>query len=164
MGSDLLDLRGALLTKGVSISAPAMGSDRLILAGVPLMACFNQRSRDGERLEIFAFMLEFTVSISAPAMGSDDFFHLYARTRVVSISAPAMGSDRARVRRDKACACFNQRSRDGERLSLVWPALVKLSCFNQRSRDGERLVPFRFSLRRCSVSISAPAMGSDQIL
>ena len=83
----------------ISIHAPRMGSDRLVMRRRCSRMHFNPRSPDGERLCVLPRPLPCEyISIHAPRMGSDDSLPRIHRRKPISIHAPRMGSDKTTKR------------------------------------------------------------------
>ena len=139
MGSDLLILRCLYLAPLFQSTLPAWGATLLILVIVICILDFNPRSPHGER----------------PASR----FHP-SIDKIISIHAPRMGSDRRCCYNIIPFDNFNPRSPHGER-PMGKARCTKSHDFNPRSPHGERLTRLLQKEQHQIISIHAPRMGSD---
>ena len=185
MGSDPNQPDGRLAGATISIHAPRMGSDGIVVnsrvqgfqfqSTLPGWGATDGACRTAD-MAIFQSTL--------PGWGATCAVFDHLRHGIgISIHAPRMGSDLRATSHATRATHFNPRSPDGERLprrnrgsSIVYisihaprmgsdcrrsPVAVCFTYFNPRSPDGERLRILLYSWVSDEISIHAPRMGSD---
>ena len=165
MGSDTPFSRRPRRSRYISIPAPRMGSDMVVIIYMVLMVYFNPRSPHGERHTsnlpknnpisipaprmgsdscISLSTIKFAISIPAPRMGSDEDRLLGLYRQLISIPAPRMGSDVADFGREQTKQAFQSPLPAWGATSTAASSTLCPHNFNPRSPHGERHKLFHF--------------------